>query len=116
MKDFLDTLYDHQLKLQQFILGKQDVTSIVDMYGAATGAIIEIGEMLQSDTRWKRYITKSKKKSHFNLKKFTEEYADVIIYMMNVAIYAGIDVETIKNAIYTKLGINLKRFNYEDNN
>ena len=106
-------LFDVQRALQCKLKGKtvdDSIENVVDMYNAATGALVEIGEMLQCDTRWKAYTTGSKKEPVYDEAKFLEEWADVYIYMMNVLIYAGIDEYDAEVAVTKKQFANMKRF------
>jgi NTP pyrophosphatase (non-canonical NTP hydrolase) len=109
---FSDTFYE-QYNLQKKIKKVEepnDLINVVDMYGAATGMIIEIGEMLQTDTRWKKYITGSKKKAVIDNDKFLEELSDVYIYLMNVLIYQGVTLDEFKRAVRKKQEIVRSRF------
>lgn len=110
---FKDSLYK-QLELQENAKGVcccNDLPNVKDMYGAATGMIIEIGEMLQCDTRWKREITMSKKEPYYNKEQFLEECADVFIYFMNVLIYGDIRLDEFKRKVLEKQEIVKERFN-----
>ena len=112
-KEWLNEVFEEQIKLQLQIKNKTEIgelTDIVDMYGAATGAIIEIGEMLQADTRWKKYVTGSMKEPTYSTINFLEEFADVFIYLMNVLIYSGHTIEAAKEIINCKMKINKERF------
>lgn len=114
MMDWLKETFEKQVQLQQKVKNvKTDVElpNTIDMYGAATGMIIEIGEMLQCDTRWKKEITHSKKEPVYNYSQFMEEMADVFIYFMNVAIYSGVNIDTLKRFIIKKQDIVKERFN-----
>lgn len=112
---FLTELYKYQKNLQHKLYNFED-EDLAKMYGSATAAIIEIGEMLQTDTRWKALITGSKKEPVYNKEDFLEEYADVIIYLINVLVYANIDIEDVYVAINNKLLVNKKRFNIHETN
>ena len=109
MRDFIKELYEHQKKLQEQLVGTTEFNS-QRMYGSATAAIVEICEMLQSDTRWKATVTGSKKPPVWNIEQFKEEFADVMIYLMNVLVYQNVDIQDIEVAIYEKIKVNNKRF------
>lgn len=105
MFDWFHDTFFKQVNLQENIKGTlidSELPDVVDMYGAATGMIIEIGEMLQCDTRWKEKITGSKKTPVYNREQFLEELSDVFIYMLNTIIYAGITLDEFKKAVYEK--------------
>ena len=113
MKDWFYDAFLKQVNLQERVKGvlvDGELPDPVDMYGAATGMMIEIGEMLQCDTRWKKYVTGSLKEPVVNLEQFKEELADVFIYLLNTAIYAGISIDDFEHAVNKKQGIVNKRF------
>lgn len=111
--DWLEYVFDKQVELQRFIKNSDDLENVVDMYNAATGATVEIGEMLQSDTRWKQFTTGSKKKPIVNKEQFIEEWCDVFIYMLNVLIYGGYNLNDVRTGVNNKQNKNFKRFNYD---
>ena len=100
-------IYARQKALQT-ALG-MNIPSVVNMYNSATAAIVEIGEMLQEDTRWKKEVTGSTREPRYNIDNFKEEFADVAIYLTNVLIYAGISVDEIMEVIDKKITKNCKR-------
>ena len=108
--EWIDNVFEKQLELQKRIKNVDELENVVDMYGAATGMMIEIGEMLQSDTRWKAYITRSKKKAMFDFEQFKEELADVFIYLMNVLIYSGCPLDDFKHEVIYKQLVVKERF------
>lgn len=111
---WFDDVLTKQVKLQKRIKHTKysaDLVNVKDMYGAATGMMVEIGEMLQCDTRWKKEMTMSNKTPVYEHYKFIEECADVFIYLMNVLIYAGITRDEFKNAVLEKQDVVKERFN-----
>ena len=107
-------IFDVQKEIQRSIFKCKtyaDLKSIVKVYNSATAAMVEIGEMLQENTTWKKCITQSKKEPHINEDKFLEEYCDVILYIMNVAIYAGFDIKDVVKKLSDKQKQNIMRFN-----
>ena len=115
MKDWFYDAFFKQVNLQENIKCTicDELVNVVDMYNSATAMMVEIGEMLQTDTRWKKHVTGSKKEPVFNFDEFITELADVFIYMLNVAIYGGVTIETFKKEVTNKLIENRKRFNYD---
>lgn len=111
--DWIRGIFEAQRNIQHKLNDKcvdDDLTDIVKMYNSATGALVEIGEMLQCDTRWKPFTTGSKKEPVCDKTKFIEEWADVFIYMLNVLIYAGIDIFDAEQAVSKKQFDNMVRF------
>lgn len=110
---WLDEVFEKQIALQKKyrqIDRDELLPDISLMYASATGMMVEIGEMLQTDTRWKAITTGSKKKPVENNLKFIEELSDVFIYFMNVMIYKGIDIDTFKYAVKAKQKVVERRF------
>lgn len=62
--------------------------------------VSEIGEVLESDKRWKNM-----RNSKYNREDKKLEIADCFIVLMNVAIFSGIDGEEMVNAINEKIDI-----------
>lgn len=114
--DWFEYVFEKQKVLQSLIKNKytDDLPDVIDMYNAATGALVEIGEMLQTDTRWKAFTTGSKKTTVVNKEAFIAEWADVFIYLMNVIIYAGYEIGDARVAVNEKQHKNYKRFGYAD--
>lgn len=109
--DWLEKIFDEQLDRQHVINGLDCYGgNFVQVYNSATAAIVELGEMLQADTRWKPLVTKSKKTPVYDAEKFLEEWSDAFIYMLNVLIYYGATIDDIKRAVNNKMAINKERF------
>lgn len=110
--DWLEKIFDEQIDRQNKINNCDSYgLNLKEVYNSATAAIVELGEMLQADTRWKPFITKSKKPPVCDEEKFLEEWSDAFIYMLNVLIYYGASIKDIKLAIENKMRINKERFN-----
>ena len=62
--------------------------------------VSEIGEVLESDKRWKNM-----RNSKYDREDKKLEIADCFIVLMNVAIFSGIDGEEMVNAINEKIDI-----------
>ena len=80
------------------------------VYKFATAAMVEIVEMLQTDTRWKKVVTGSLKSPSYDKEDFAEEYADVLLYLMNVAHFAGLSYDDILMNLKIKQRVNVERF------
>lgn len=107
--DWLNEIFNKQKEFQKFLLNKNEITpDPVKVYNSATAAIVEICEMLQEDTRWK-LAQGSVRPPHLDRNKFMMEYADVIIYLLNVLMYADISCDEIKEVISKKIYINWSR-------
>lgn len=119
MKEWINTIQDwmcrslaKQRELQKNIKGKDndfDIINPVDMYNSATAMIVEVGEALQEDTRWKPAVTCSKKIPYYHRENFKEEVADVFIFFMNILIYAGISFDEFTDEVDNKMNKNLQR-------
>lgn len=108
MIDFIEEVFGQQ-KVFQKLLGNTfpDVTG---MYNMATAAMVEIGEMLQCDKRWKHTVLHNDSRpAPYYPAQFKNELADAILYLINVAIYSGIDAEEFKQSIKDKINTNIRR-------
>lgn len=115
MKNFKD-YYEEQRKLQMHIKNKNEIELIdpVEMYNSATAMIVEIGEMLQEDTRWKRIVVHSNKIPVYHRENFIKESVDVFLYFLNSIIFAGISAQEFENAVEKVYKDNCRRFGYEN--
>lgn len=75
--------------------------------------ISEIGEVLESDKRWKNFRNKKYEKEHK-----LDEIADCFIVLMNIAIFSGFESNDIYKAIERKIKMVRDRIseNLEENN
>lgn len=109
----LKKLYDIQLHNQQELLnkGKYDGYTLKTVVGDklpkddislfsyhVQQLQSEIGELLQSDKRWKNF-----RKDLPDLENKKEEIADCFIVLMNIAIFSGLGCEELYNAIVGKM-------------
>lgn len=58
----------------------------------------EIGEILESDKRWKNF-----RNTKYDRNNKLEEIADCFIVLLNIAIFSGFTEEELQNAIYDKI-------------
>lgn len=106
----MNEIFENQVEFQQLLYGVDEITpDVVKMYNSATAAVVEIGELLQSDTRWKKTITKSPKPAHYDKDEFGEEFADVFLYLMNIAIFSGLSYDDVIDVITKKQQKNFMR-------
>lgn len=105
----LKEIFNNQAKLQNTIglgVGNENVTQ---WYNALTAAILEIGEALAEDTRWKVLINGNTKKPVVNRDNVVEETADAVIYLINACIFYNISVEELLDIISEKQERNIRR-------
>lgn len=62
--------------------------------------VSEIGEVLESDKRWKNF-----RNDRFDKNAKLDEIADCFIVMMNVAMYSGFSGDEVAEAIKKKIGV-----------
>jgi NTP pyrophosphatase (non-canonical NTP hydrolase) len=65
----------------------------------------ELGEVLKADKRWKTH-----RNAHYDFENKLEELADVFITAMNLALFSGIDADTMIQAISAKISENTHKF------
>lgn len=105
----LFTIFEKQAQLQNNIglgIGQENV---IQWYNAMTAAILEIGEALAEDTRWKVLLNGNIKKPITNRNNVIEEMADVFIYMINACIFYNINATTLLCTINDKQEKNIRR-------
>lgn len=105
----LDELYMKQLGLQDALGLDTSTTNVAQWYGAMTNAMIEIGEALAEDTRWKKIINNNNKLPHVDRNNVVEEMADVFIYLLNACIFYGISTIELLEAAENKQNKNIVR-------
>lgn len=109
VKELFKTQLEIQKAIGQWSEDKHEADPL-KVYNSATAMILEIGEMLQNDTRWKEQVTGSKKEPVYYPTMFAEELADVCIYLMNVIIYANVSLDYLAMSIADKQETNKTRF------
>lgn len=105
----LQQIFDVQASLQSQLglgIGKENV---IQWYNALTAAVLEIGEALGEDNRWKALLNGNNKKRKVNREAVIEEMADVFIYLVNACIFYNISSEKLLEAIQVKQGRNVRR-------
>lgn len=105
----LDVIFDNQKRLQQNLGLGVGSENIVQWYNALTAAVIEIGEALGEDTRWKQLINANTKTPKVNREKVIEETADIFIYLINASIFYNISVKELLKTIEEKQTQNIGR-------
>ena len=101
-------IFSKQKELQEKLglgVGGENITQ---WYNSLTGAMLEIGEALAEDTRWKRNFG-SNKVPKVNKANVIEETADAVLYIINACIFYGISCDDLMNAIKTKQARNVAR-------
>lgn len=107
--DELREIFLKQETLQtQLGLDTTDV-NIQQWYAAMTSAIIEIGEALAEDTRWKKIINNNNKTPVISRDNVIEETADVFIYLLNACIFYNISIDTLIETVKCKQRKNISR-------
>jgi NTP pyrophosphatase (non-canonical NTP hydrolase) len=107
--DWIENIWDKQVALQQHLNKSTDLIDTVKFYNSCTAATVEIGELLQSDTTWKLKITGSTKKPVVDTENVKKEFADVFLYLLNAAIYYGLDICDLTKKITDVQNENFKR-------
>lgn len=107
--DWIENIWDKQKELQRNICKSESLADIVKFYNSCTAAMVEIGELLQSDTTWKRSVTGSTKKPFVDYENVKKEFADTFLYLFNAAIYYGLDICDLTKKITDTQNENFER-------
>jgi NTP pyrophosphatase (non-canonical NTP hydrolase) len=107
--DWIENVWDKQVILQEHLNKSVDLIDITKFYNSCTASMVEIGELLQSDTTWKLKITGSTKEPIVDTENVKKEFADVFLYLLNAAIYYGLNVHDLTKKITDVQNENLKR-------
>lgn len=105
----LQTIFKVQSKLQQDLGHAVGSENIIQWYNSLTAAVLEIGETLQEDTRWKLLINANRKAPHIDRDNVVEETADTFIYLINACIFYNITTDELLAAISCKQEKNIRR-------
>jgi NTP pyrophosphatase (non-canonical NTP hydrolase) len=102
----LQTLFDLQMHFQNMILPevKLPLDSPKWFSYHMQGMIEELGEALKADKRWKTH-----RNTAFNPEDKLDELADIFITTINLALFSGIDANTMSGAIIGKILKNIAR-------
>ena len=107
--DWIENIWDKQKELQRKMCKSDYIVDIVKFYNSCTAAMVEIGELLHSDTSWKQTVTGSTKKPFVDIENVEKEFADTFLYLINAAIYYGLDVCDLTKKITNVQNENFKR-------
>lgn len=101
----IDLLFEMQAIFQQQITGVQTPVDDVRWFQYHMSSMMEeLGEVLKADKRWKTH----RNVFHDQANKL-DEIADVFIIAINLALYSGIDGETMASTIVDKMSRNYKK-------
>lgn len=114
--DSFAELYEKQVDFQNKIIKKhpydvsldKDVSLPADipqlMSYHVQGLVCEIGEVLAADKRWKNY-----RNGHLDVENKKEEIADCFLFLMNIAIFSGMNSKDVFDTIKDKIVENEER-------
>jgi len=103
--DMFDAFYDFQWAYQD-ALGALDLADYDGVRRSVLYAIVELVELL-NETPWKWHKMEG---FEINEDTFAEEWADVMCFVFNLPIYAGIDAQSLKNALARTVAKNYTRW------
>lgn len=101
----LNLLFEMQSLFQQQITGVKTPVDDVRWFQYHMSSMMEeLGEVLKADKRWKTH-----RNIHYDQANKLDELADVFITAMNLALYSGIDGETMADTIVDKMRRNFEK-------
>jgi NTP pyrophosphatase (non-canonical NTP hydrolase) len=89
-----------KLKQEAFLGIATPVDNPEQFYFSATAAMVELGEAIQEDERWKALIGWDKTKHNKDAK--LNELADVFMYVCNAVLFSGADYEQFMRIVADK--------------
>lgn len=101
LRTIFDIIIENEKNFNDDILPKDDPVKFFTMISAM---IVEAGEALQEDKRWK-ILVGNKREYEKNDDKQLEELADVFIYGIAAILYANFDYDMFIEAVLQKLQI-----------
>lgn len=112
----LSLLFSKQLEFQNKISGIEKPTDDTKWFSYHIQAIVEeIGELLKADKRWKTH-----RNAYYDRENKLEEWSDVFISLINIALYSGFEDYEVFQAILKKIQENTEKLqkgeNCSDNN
>ena len=105
----LEEIFAKQKDLQANLGLGVGTENIVQWYNALSAAVLEIGEALSEDTRWKVLINANTKPPKTNRDNVVEEMSDIFIYLINACIFYNISSKELLNKIQDKQNRNIAR-------
>lgn len=111
MSNDLLLLYLQQMSFQQEILkveGEQNISLPADdskrFHYHVSALVEEMGEILKADKRWKTHRNTTYVRSEK-----LDEYADLLITVLNIAIFSGFEYDEIIKSVENKISENFER-------
>lgn len=105
----LTEVFDKQENLQSSLGLGVGSENIIQWYNAMTAMVLEVGEALQEDTRWKKLINGNNKQLNVSRENVVEEMADVFIYFVNACLFYNISAEELLTNTEEKQNKNIRR-------
>jgi len=93
-------LFNNQLKFQKMITGENDLPEdSVRWFSYHVQAMVEeMGEVLRADKRWKTH-----RNAFYDRENKMEEIADMFITILNLAIFSGLDAQSLYDVVSAKM-------------
>lgn len=109
-KDKLERMFELQESFQKQLIGTEvfPVDSVKDFHYSMTALMVEIGEVMCADKRWK-----NSRNSYYNRDEKKEELVDCMAFIINAVLYSGIDCEEFFEAFEEKVRKNFERMEFK---
>ena len=108
--DKLERMFELQKSFQKQLIKTKEfpVDSVKDFHYSMTALMVELGEVMCSDKRWK-----NSRNSYYDRDEKKEELVDCMAFMINAILYSGIDCEEFFKAFKEKVAKNFERMGFE---
>lgn len=106
-------LFDSQLTFQKMVTKENNLPKDdINWFSYHIQAMVEeMGEVLKADKRWKTH-----RNAFYDQNNKVEEIADILITTLNLAIFSGLNVQDLYDALSLKISDNFKKYYNERNN
>lgn len=96
-----ESLFELQRKFQQEVISGEVGDNPKWLSYHISGMVEELGEVLKADKRWKTH-----RNTTYNFEEKLDELCDVFIEAINLALFSGLNVETLLQALKSKIDQN----------
>ena len=100
-------IYSKQIQFQKLLGNKEIPIDDPELFAHhILSLIVEVGEIAQSDKRWKK---NGRNRTYDKVNKL-EELSDIFIFVLNVCMFSNFTLDQLLSSVDKKIDINISRF------